>query len=394
MNHYIEDWLSARTESKTTQRSYKRNINVFSEFAEQIGLDFNGIVEAWRKVKRAEINEREDFLETWSDVVRSFNTMIKKKYAPLSVKNLLATIKSFFKFWNVPIRVLLPKRAHVIYHNRDLKRGELRQILTFASPRDRVIWLVMAESGMRGGSAVNLKYWQIKEDFEEGRIPMKIMLPAASLKDHVGDRWTFIGEDGFRELKQYLEQRLPLEDDDYVFASEKPGRVKGIQFSVASLSVKFSRVVLKLDLAKPRGEHKPKAVRMHSLRSYFRNNMKADSSYIKFWEGHTLGTDAHYISRDIEKHREIYKEGYPYLRIYDIEPMIRREDVERIVNARVKERVKELRESLKPKIPKEKAEDIARRWMIWARDLPSFKNFLEACKKLQEEGMKRERKKK
>jgi len=342
-NHYIEDWLAAKAESDKTQTSYVANLEVFAEFAKQRGQGFYGVVEAWRKVKRVGINEREDFIEVWSDIVRSFNTQIRKKYAPLTVKNLLATVKSFFGFWDIPISISLPKRACVIYHNKDLAKDEVRQILTFASPRDRVIWLVMAESGMRAETAVELRYWQIKEDFEANRVPMKILLPSESLKDHVGDRWTFIGEDGFRELKQYLESRLPLRDDDFVFASEKPGKVEGEQFSVASLSVKFSRVVLKLALDKPKG-HKPKSIRMHGLRKYFRNNMKADSSYIKFWMGHSLGVDAHYISREVEKHREEYKNGYPYLRIYDIEPIIRREDVERIVEARVQDRVKQLTE--------------------------------------------------
>lgn len=351
-NHYIEDWLAATTESEKTAYCYIKNIEIFSEFAKHRGIDFQGIVEAWRKVKRADINEREDFLEAWNDIIRSFNTQIKKKYAPLSVKNLLATPKSFFSFWNIPIRVLLPKRACVVYHNKDLTKQEVRQILTFASPRDRVIWLLMTESGMRGDTAVKLKYWQIKEDFEAEKVPMKIMLPSSSLKDHVGDRFTFTGEDGFRELKQYLEGRR-LEDEDYVFASERRGRVKGEQFSVASLSVKFSRVVLKLNLAKPREKHKPKPIRMHSLRKYFRNNMKSDSAYIKFWGGWSLGTDAHYISREAEKHREEYRKGYPYLRIYDIEPMISRDNIEKIVEARLERERASLRRQLKAEVKAE-----------------------------------------
>ena len=52
---------------------------------------------------------------------------------------------------------------------------------------------------------------------------------------------------------------------------------------------------------------------------------------------HALGSDEHYISRNVEKHRRKYREGYPYLRIYDIDPMIRREDIESIVEARVQE---------------------------------------------------------
>ena len=315
-NRYVEDWLTAQTESDKTIRNYMQNLRAFTVFAESRGKDFSNIVSEWRRVKRAGDNAREDFIDTWTDLVRAFHTRIKRKYAPLTVKNFLATLKSFFRFWDIPVTVRLPRHACVIYHNKDLTKDEIRQILTFASPRDRVIWLVMAESGMRAETAVNLKYWQIKEDFEAERIPMKILLPSESLKDHVGDRWTFIGEDGYRELRNYLERRLPLEDDDYVFASEKQGRVKGEQFTGASLSVKFNRLVQKLGMDRSRG-HKPKAIRMHGLRKYFRNNMKADSSYVRFWMGHSLGTDAHYISRDVEEHRKRYAEGYKYLRIYE-----------------------------------------------------------------------------
>jgi integrase len=315
-NHWVEDWIATRCESDKTVTSYRASLEVFADFCEKHGKDLYGIVEEWRQVKRLGENEKDVFLEEWSDLVRTFHTIIRKRYAPLTVKNFLATARSFFGFWRIPIDVELPKRACVIYHNRDLTREELKQILTFASPRDRVIWLIMAESGMRADTAVNLKYWHVKEDFEARRVPMRILLPSASLKDHVGDRWTFIGEDGFRELSEYLKRRLPLKDEDFVFASEKAGKVVGNQFSVASLSVKFNRLVQKLKMDAPRG-HKPKSVRMHSLRKYFRNNMRVDSSLVNFWMGHTLGVDAYYITRDVERHRQEYGKGYEFLRIFE-----------------------------------------------------------------------------
>jgi len=315
---YLEDWLSAKCESNKTRESYLFCWRNFMSFCRQRGLDAENIVEDYRTVKYQSFQDRERFLDAWQDTIRAFYTWLRKKgFAPLTVKNHLAVLRSFFGYWDVPLKVELPRHYYVVYHNRDLTKDEVRQILNFASPRDRVIWLVMAESGMRANTLVNLKYWQIKEDFEAERIPMKILLPSESLKDHVGDRWTFIGEDGYRELRNYLERRLPLKDDDYVFASEKEGRVKGKQFSSASLSVKFNRLVQKLGLDKSIGKGKPKKIRLHGLRKFFRNNMKADSSYVRFWMGHSLGTDAHYISRDLEEHRKRYAEGYKYLRIYE-----------------------------------------------------------------------------
>ena len=45
---------------------------------------------------------------------------------------------------------------------------------------------------------------------------MRILTPAETLKDHVGDRWSFIGEDGEKALREYLKPRMPLKDQDYV----------------------------------------------------------------------------------------------------------------------------------------------------------------------------------
>lgn len=320
-NHWVEDWLSAKAESPKTRKGYSFCWFHFKEFCSSRGKNADKLVEDYRQAKYQGEVLKEQWIEEWQDLVRTFPAWLKPRYASLTQKLFLTVVKSYMKFWKIPVDVDLPKHACVTFHNRDLKKAELKQILTFASPRDRVIWGVMAESGMRADTAVNLQYWQIKEDFEAEKVPMKLLLPSSVLKDHVGDRWTFIGEDGFRELSEYLKKRLPLENDAYVFLSEKAGKVKGEQFSPASLSVKFNDLVQRIGIDKSRGKReegkapKLKEIRLHGLRKYFRNNMKADSSYIAFWMGHSLGTDAHYISRDIEEHRKRYAEGYPSLKV-------------------------------------------------------------------------------
>jgi len=316
LNQRIEDWLCQVCESPKTRGTYVFVWGNFTKFCKARGRDPAVLVDDYRAVKYQGEAQRERFLEEWQDLLRAFNTWLKPKFAPLTVKNHLAGVKSFLHYWKIPLDVDLPRHPCVIWHNRDIKREEIKQILTFASPRDRVIWIVMAESGMRSDNAVNMKYTQIKEEFEASRVPMKIMLYSSVLKDHVGDRWTFIGEDGFRELKAYL-QGKNLKNDDYVFASERKGQCKHEQFSQASLSVKFNRLVQKLGIDQSLGPKHPKQVRLHGLRKYFRNNMKADSSYIQFWMGHSLGVDSHYISRDVEQHREEYRKGYEALRIFD-----------------------------------------------------------------------------
>ena len=112
---------------------------------------------------------------------------------------------------------------------------------------------------------------------------------------------------------------MPLNDDEFVFTTKKPEKMKGDQFTTASLSTIWRKTVkgLKLEKVNHHPYGKPNHFRMHGLRKYFRNNMRADPSYREFWMGHSLGVDEHYISRDPEFHRKEYKKGYESLRILE-----------------------------------------------------------------------------
>jgi len=312
----IIDWLS--TVDPKTREFYKPSFKAFTDFAQARGKNPLGIVEEYRAAKYQDEREKDRFLDEWNDIVRAYSTWLESRHlAPLSRKNYLVAVKSYLRYWKIPLDVELPKHLYVLYHNRDLSKEQIRLILSRASPRDRVIYLLMAESGLRVHTAITMKYWQIQDDFEKDIIPMRILTPSETLKDHVGDRWSFIGEDGVRALTEYLKPRMPLNVQDYVFASERPRRMTKDQFSESSLSVKFHRIVRKLNMEKGAQPGKPGHYRMHGLRKYFRNNMRADPAYREFWMGHSLGVDAHYITRDPESHRKEYKKNYEDLRILE-----------------------------------------------------------------------------
>jgi len=319
-NSRLEDWLSARAESPATRHSYVDHWNILVQFCSARGKDPNTIVDGFRAARLQGEQQKEMFLEEWQDLIRAFTSYLKGKYVSMSFAVRLSILKSYFKFWKIPLEVTLPRRTYVTYHNRDLQKSEIKKILSNASLRDRAIFLMLLESGMRVGSCASLKYWQIKEDYEQSRVPMRISLPSAVLKDKVGDRFTFIGVDGFKALQDYLQTRPPLKkDDDYVFESERAAKEGAIpERSLAqSISTKFNRLVQKLGIDHSVGKGKPKQIRLHGLRKYFFNNMKADSDYKRFWMGHSLGVEQHYISREIEEHRKKYGEGYKFVRIYE-----------------------------------------------------------------------------
>ena len=189
--------------------------------------------------------------------------------------------------------------------------------------------MILAESGLRAGNVAGLKYWQIKKDFENNIVPMQILTPSALLKYHVGDRWSFIGKDGFTLLKQYLTPRMLIKNNENVFLSEKLGCTNTTKCGVSSISGNFKKLTkaLKYERGSPFG--KPGLYRLHGLRKYFRNNMRVDPSYREFWMGHSLGVDAHYISRDLEEHRTRYAKAYDELRILETQP-VNKEELENL----------------------------------------------------------------
>jgi integrase len=315
-NHWIENWLSQSCGSKLTERSYRLHINRFSDYCKSQGKNLSSIVDDYRTARYSGAREEQMFLDQWNDLIRSYSTKLKPTYAIMAYKAVLSALKSFLKYCKIPVDVELPKRACVTYHNQDLEKEQIRMILSKATERDKVIFLWEAESGLRAGSILRIKYWQIKKDFEAGSIPMQIKIPSSDLKDRVGDHFCFVGEDGFNYLKDYFKPRHSLKDNDYVFPAEKPGLVAGEQVTVSDLSIKFNRIVNKLNMERGAPPGKPGHYRMHGLRKYFFNNMKAPIEYRDFWMGHTLGVNDHYMNRNPEEHRKIYAQGYEHLRIF------------------------------------------------------------------------------
>ena len=148
-----------------------------------------------------------------------------------------------------------------------------------------------------------------------------IDLPSELLKDRVEHRWAFIGEDGFKTLRDYLKPRLlSIKNDDLIFL---PRRSDYSTVSRDSFSGIFSKLVLKLGIAESTGHRKPKQIRLYCLRKYFMNNVRYegfDHTFKEFWMGHKT-TQTHYVSRNIERHREEYAKAYSNLRIYEKTPI-------------------------------------------------------------------------
>ena len=307
----VENWI---IKSCTGKKPYYRK--ELSNFVEWANLELGHVVETWDSVKY-DPREKEKFIDELSTVVQDYYIHLKKVgYAPNTMDTKVSAVLSFFKYLKIDVDFEHQRYAFVKYHNRDLSKEDIKSILDNSTLRDRCFFLMMLESGLRPDTLTSIKYKHIKEDYEAGKVPMKIDLPSEILKDRVSARWTFIGEDGFKVLKEYLKNR-ELKDEDYLFIPSKPGTAKSDSYlGDKAFSSVFGRLATKLKMVEKTKERKPRQVRLYCLRKHFRNYMTCDPSYREYWMGHSIGVDEHYISRDPERHRQEYLKGYKSLRIY------------------------------------------------------------------------------
>ena len=341
-NKTIVLWLKKRCGS---ERSLPKYTQTASQFFEHMKMQPDDLVAEWKKAKYdSDARVKEQFIDEMTEKIEAYIYQHCGHYAPYTRRQALAIIKSFFICHRIPVSPEPEKRLYKKYHNRAIKREEIRRILEHSTLRERTFFLMMAESGLRPLTLVQLRYKHIKKDFKANRVPMMIELPSELLKDRVEARWTFIGEDGFKTLRQYLHARLPLDNEDLIFAPERSDMKHGF-VSPTNFTNKFSSYALKLRIAEKSEYKKPKQIRLYCLRKYFNNNLRADRSYIEWWMGHKT-TQTDYVDPDPERHREEYAQAYQNLRIYKSESEQSVRQLRELL-AKKEEELAELRKSLK-----------------------------------------------
>jgi integrase len=329
MNEYemrFETWLKSTCGSAQCKNLYHAALE---RFFRETHTDLETFLTTWRNV-RYDLRLRDEFCEDWSERIEAY--VLSKPYASGTKNTLFAMLKSFFKYCKIPIEIKKIRHVFVTYHNRDITKEEIRSILENADLRDRCFFLMMAESGLRPNTLVQLKWKHIKEEFLAGKIPMKISLPSSIMKCRVSERWTFIGEDGVNMLKEYLKTREPLNDGDFLFVQQTSSRKvfdeqgkrvslkrADVPVTAAAFSSKFEEIVERLELVKrpkegEEGFKKPQSIRLYNLRKYFKKYAKCDQVFVEYWMGHS-STETHYVSTDPEHHRQVYVEAYENMRV-------------------------------------------------------------------------------
>ena len=314
---WIDSVCASHSNSNRTCQGY---LSIFQQFSKFIGKTGNQII------KEYNASTDRDFKIEYSRFVQAFiSSQQRKGIAPSTISSRVGILKSFFKYSNLPLGFIPMVKARLLYHNRDIIHEEIKLILDTSRPRERAFYAIMAQSGLRPNTICNLKYENIKEDFEKNRIPCKIEIPQEIAKGKYHSYFTFIGEEAVKYLHSYLVVRPKIYDEEFLFVNE------GTKDSAnpKSISTFFARTIKKLhekDLMKlkQKKETKPHDIRLYNLRKFFRKYAnQAGFEFVQFWMGHTVnaGQDDHYRPRDVEFHRELYAEkAMPHLRLETATP--------------------------------------------------------------------------
>lgn len=329
--NYVTVWLdtvaASYSGSQKTRETYASQFNAFLGFieasAEEILEDYNTMTEKAFRRKYATM------LKAWLSALHN------ESYSPYTVAGHIRTVKSFFKYNDLPLGFIPSTRRKVLYHNRDMERKEIQQIIRASRPRERAFYTMMAQTGLRPSTLCSLQKQHLEPDFTAKTIPCCIKIPEKLAKGKFGSHFTFMGEEAVEALRGYFATRTQeMKEDSPVFSMY--GKHEGQPCDRQTFTNIFRQ---KLNALKKKGLidfkrlqiGKPAELRLYNLRKFFRKYAgQAGVEYVNFWMGHKTNykapyipaSDEYYFNReDVEFHRKIYAEkAMPFLRIEEPTP--------------------------------------------------------------------------
>jgi len=315
----VKSWLDnvaySHSGSRNTDDVYIRHLGRFCTFVQ---MSPDQILEEY------ENSVEKDFRRKYAQHVKAWiSHLLRAGYAKSTIKTMVGSVKSFFKYSDLVLGYIPVGKAHTVDHNRDIKKEEITKIMSMVTQRDRAFYAVMAQSGLRPHTICLLRLKHV-ELYREA--PAKIDVPQEIAKGEYHSHFSFIGPDALRMLKAYLATRQGLNGDSYLFSQHAKEekldrRVPSMRFRDAVLKLKAKGLIEYSQRAKG----KAGTIRLYSLRKWFRKQAhQAGFELVQFWMGHTVieGQEEHYRPQDVEFHRKLYAEkAMPNLRLEEPSPL-------------------------------------------------------------------------
>lgn len=203
-------------------------------------------------------------------------------------------------------------------------RKQVEEMIDLATnPRDKAIIAMMATSGLRIGTLFRLKYKHLRRDFEAGRIPVAIHVPAEITKGKYMGYTTFINMEAVAYLKLWLKfwEKLvgrEIKDDDYIFIKLKdPSPDKPLDPKSWDSNV-FVRIREKMGIRRREGRIKRFEISPHGLRKFFKTQLIRNGvpiEAVEYMMGHRTDTYTRIESLGEDWLRQKYNEGIIRIRV-------------------------------------------------------------------------------
>ena len=237
--------------------------------------------------------------------------------SPGRVYGAIKHVRTFYRVNGVKIELSEPLSRRVTYKDRAPTPEELTRLLEIANIREKVIVTMLALGGFREKTLARLQYRHVREDLEDGRIPIHVHVEAEITKGKYGDYDTFLGAEAAYYLRLYMDQRrrgsvdgkIPpetLSDHSPLIRDERSRYPRHI--GPKQIRKLVHNLYVKADLLKQR-RGRMYDLRVHSLRKYFKTQLIAlgvQSDYVDYMMGHIIDTYHDIQSLGVEKLRNIY----------------------------------------------------------------------------------------
>ncbi len=318
------------------------------------------VCETWGRRPQELLEQAKTDQEKFEDDLSDFiDSLFKKGERADNISNKLKAVKSWLEFNGVRIQRRIKTGSNEPPEETVPSHEELARLFRFCTPRERVASAFIAFSGVRLGTLGNylgsdglmlqdLPELIVKDGMVEAeRLPMKVNVRRPLSKGR-NNYFTFLPEEGFQYLKDYLELRMQrgetLNPDTPILGHENPGKNRFLRTTKTGFGIK--------KCIKEAGFR----WRPYILRAYFATMFDIAESkglishpWRAFFMGHKGDIEARYSTNKgrlppdmIEEMREAYRRCEPYLQTVKS----RREENSELVTVRtlVESRVLKLEE--------------------------------------------------